>query len=447
MLKGHAKIELTDVNTGKVEMYEEDNLVTNAVARHLNLLRNVNAMGTGEGKLNQSKLLPIYNHMTNGILLFQSELEEDVNNMVLPAPATNPLVGYASNGAYSGTDTKRGGMNINESGAVENGYKYVWDFATSQANGQISALALTSYMAGATPYRNTGVSSTVQDNYMGYIKKNADITEHINMIEFDFDTGISKQLYMSDATTLLIREIDWHLLNVGLMDAPGKASVKSSITVDLTSETISINAESQWIDGEDGYYYALYCSYGQTVNVARVNKETLALDEEFGQKTITLTSAVSVQAKEYENARVLNGYLYIAYNNRIHKINMNDFSDISYANQSYYSVSNNKCMRKWGKDKLVMGGLVIFEDLSVEKFANNEYGISCAYYRLHGKSVAIDDSGAVYYFYVQDTDTAIQIEANSNYNYLATINNLATPVTKTAAQTMKITYTLTEVNG
>ena len=30
-LHGHTKIELTDVNTGEVEIYEDDNMVTNAL--------------------------------------------------------------------------------------------------------------------------------------------------------------------------------------------------------------------------------------------------------------------------------------------------------------------------------------------------------------------------------------------------------------------------------
>ena len=31
MLKGHAKIELTDVKTGEIQVYEENNLFTNII--------------------------------------------------------------------------------------------------------------------------------------------------------------------------------------------------------------------------------------------------------------------------------------------------------------------------------------------------------------------------------------------------------------------------------
>ena len=42
-------------------------------------------------------------------------------------------------------------------------------------------------------------------------------------------------------------------------------------------------------------------------------------------------------------------------------------------------------------------------------------------------------------YYHEETDTGLTYAG-----YLATINNLSTPVTKTADQTMKITYTVTE---
>ena len=37
MLKGHTKIVLTDVKTGKQEVHEEDNLITNAINKIINM--------------------------------------------------------------------------------------------------------------------------------------------------------------------------------------------------------------------------------------------------------------------------------------------------------------------------------------------------------------------------------------------------------------------------
>ena len=70
-------------------------------------------------------------------MLFGNEQAEDANNWL---PEGIPL-GYAGE-AYSGTDTKRGTLNETETGAITNGYNWVWDFATDKANGLIKAVSL-----------------------------------------------------------------------------------------------------------------------------------------------------------------------------------------------------------------------------------------------------------------------------------------------------------------
>ena len=64
------------------------------------------------------------------------------------APLTNPLIGYASDDANNTTDVRRGSRNLTESKIIDGGYRFVWDFATSQANGTISAICLTNTLAG-----------------------------------------------------------------------------------------------------------------------------------------------------------------------------------------------------------------------------------------------------------------------------------------------------------
>ena len=53
-----------------------------------------------------------------------------------------------SSDANNTTDIRRGSRNLTESKRIDGGYKFVWDFATSQANGTISAIALTNRIAG-----------------------------------------------------------------------------------------------------------------------------------------------------------------------------------------------------------------------------------------------------------------------------------------------------------
>ena len=148
MLKGKSIIELTDVHTGKKEVYEDENLVTEAVFDVLN----TNLQGAMYDNPNfdsqngEAWLLPIYSRLTGGVLLYQNEIAEDPS--LIYAPLDNPLIGYASNDVNTTEDVQRGSRNLTESKAVDNGFKYVWDFATSQANGTISCIALTNILAG-----------------------------------------------------------------------------------------------------------------------------------------------------------------------------------------------------------------------------------------------------------------------------------------------------------
>src|SRR5699024_10091670 len=152
MLKGKSVIELTDVRTNEKEVYEDENLITNAVP---DLLR-LNPMGlmypvreSNNAKFDD-ELFPIANKCYGGILLFENPLEEDPNKYI--PPGDNPIIGYSSNDVNPTDNPKRGSANLTESVPIENGYKFVWDFSTSQANGRISSLALTHYRGGKYYY-------------------------------------------------------------------------------------------------------------------------------------------------------------------------------------------------------------------------------------------------------------------------------------------------------
>lgn len=162
--KGKSIIELTDVNTGEVEVHEDENMVTNALATVFSelmcdiiypLFSNSNLgiiESSNNNRLNNySKfgLMPLYNYGIGGIFLFEAPQTEDVNNIYPKGTAV--LTGYASN-TVNGVqyDKKLGSMDIQNSGPIEGGYKFVWDFTTEQANGIISCLALTTAAAGRT---------------------------------------------------------------------------------------------------------------------------------------------------------------------------------------------------------------------------------------------------------------------------------------------------------
>ena len=151
-IKGSATIELTNAD-GSKEIYKHDNMITNAVQ---------DLCMSQRGEI--ATILKIVNRgdsyaqeLFGGLLLFDETLNTDANDYFLP---TVKCTGYASQDAYAGLDTCRGSFNASEGGVQPDGsYKFVWDFATSQANGTIKSLALVPNMMGKIGLTTTAVSS------------------------------------------------------------------------------------------------------------------------------------------------------------------------------------------------------------------------------------------------------------------------------------------------
>lgn len=181
MLKGKMTIELTDVNTGKKDVIEEENMVTNALAEIFSPLGHLMNADSIYNQFNS-----YYSKLLGGLLLFDNNIEEDPNQLYAPANAN--LVGCAVYNTQNNTTGKmRGGYNQTESefNAKNRYMKFVYDFSTSQANGTISCVALTHQQGGYTTYGssdavlNTGnstaispYSSTLQYVYTSYTGAN-----------------------------------------------------------------------------------------------------------------------------------------------------------------------------------------------------------------------------------------------------------------------------------
>ena len=177
MLKGTMTIELTDVHTGEKETVVEHNMITNALQEIFRPL----GLNKSPGKFLNS-YAPYYQKLLGGLLLFDRNIEENPNNLYPPAEAQ--LIGCGAYGVQNNTTgTSRGGYNQTESELnLANRYmKYVYDFATSQANGTISCVCLTHLNGGFTSYGSDDAvytssyplgiqlaDSTLQYVYTGY---------------------------------------------------------------------------------------------------------------------------------------------------------------------------------------------------------------------------------------------------------------------------------------
>ena len=138
-MHGKATLILTDKDTGRVvEQIEEHNMVTNA----LNSIFTIPPQIAFDGSSRRifGGYLPMYQNILKGLVLFGDTIPENADDYMLGGKYS---VLATAGDEYSGTDAMRGSFNASSSGEIENGYRFVWDFAPEKAVGTIKALSLT----------------------------------------------------------------------------------------------------------------------------------------------------------------------------------------------------------------------------------------------------------------------------------------------------------------
>ncbi len=446
MLKGHTKIELTDVNTGEKTVVEEDNLVTNAVQYLLAFENKLNRQPT-------SDLFPIAKNALGGLMLFDDVLAEDPNNMGFPSNAV--LVGYA--GQTTNTeDTMAGSLNTAESGENGQSYVNVWDFSTSQANGTIQSLALTSKYAGINPI--------------------------LRQVNKDFNAGVRYTDAYMNMQVLAVRGDYMYFRYRGDRTikkgrfAPYSIRVEENYygSVDLPAEyvaSIPDDWQTDWAyyeNGGDGYVYYItktdhitdtYNTYGggNATGNAVLNVTTMKYsDESFdvGETTTVTLENTFLYSRNADLNCVSGGYLFwTSYDRKgIYIINMSNYTDIKLVkigDEENISVSQLmptfvggvafQFTYKEGNDTFTKAGLLYHDGEMVRCSVKGGFTTNEPRFALDGKICFVRNIEGMYY------DSNDRVGYRLLAAYLGTINNLSSPVVKMPTQTMKVTYTLTNI--
>lgn len=440
MLKGHAKIELKNVNTGKVQTIEHDNLITNALNKQLGSLSSL----YGYDRVN-TEYLPLHEKGMGGIVLFQNALDESADNVCMPDETVNPIIGYASNAVNSGTDNRRGSRNLTESQELVNGYEFVYDFATNQGNGEIAALALTHTKTGESP-KNSSLLNIENVIYRSAQVSDIDMYYLLNGVEFDWNTSTLICMVTTGTSSVTIRKykINIGICGIGINDTLLNYTLLSEDTISLSSE---INKQTVWLNAQD-YYYGVFADNSKTVKVVRISKSSNTLDSTY-DKTINCTQNIKISGSDSfskiankKNSIIVDDYLYYTSSNYMVKMNLIDTSDVTvHMFTVSYAVGDSLIYH----NGVFYAGLVsIDKDFNVTAIKDKHYGDF------------FDGAGNIYFesVFVRDDGVALGFSNSSGYlrssltnfrDYLATVNNLNTPITKTSQDVMKITYTITEV--
>ncbi len=159
-MKGKAIIQMINPFTKKVEEeFEEKNIITNAIKNAFylppqwqrGLLSNYGIIDW------QNKLCPLNRNGLGGILLWDETIPENVETVYPPMSVNN--VGFAG-GNYSGSNALKGTLNSVETGVITGGWRNVWDFDTARCNGKtIKSLSLTNVNCGNNGWTTYGIGN------------------------------------------------------------------------------------------------------------------------------------------------------------------------------------------------------------------------------------------------------------------------------------------------
>ena len=141
-LKGHIKLTLHNCRTGKNEVIEGDNIITNAV-RDIFLNNQL-------GGIDYAKLLPLWSKWFGGVLCYENAHPLvggvlDPDDYYPQGDLINPVTAHAGQVSPQdlADDRKRGMPNTAGQVFSDGVVKQAWEWGSTQGNGNISALSLT----------------------------------------------------------------------------------------------------------------------------------------------------------------------------------------------------------------------------------------------------------------------------------------------------------------
>lgn len=449
-MKGKTIIELTDVKTKKKEVLKDDNLVTDVLEKILTL--NPNGLLTN---INKDTFYPIVEKIVGGILLFKDKITEDKNTSFVST--SNECIGYAGQVEGVQENPLQGSFNKQESKATSNGYKFVWDFGTSKANGKISSVCLTNAKAGGGYFgtKSNGETNRIKLGEDKYLIKNTDTEmkkKYVNVVEANFEENYIVSIVPESDYLRIIKSRE-PLLNFRLDDSLSFLNEKNITETKIKyKKSYGTYGVCIYVDAENYYLLKTGTSGGNTnVTKLKINKANNSIEEtEFTLENVKIEN-IGSYSLDYDYYRTIKsvlrgGYVYAVSTDEkyVVKFAINNPVDVTKIEPKFTLKTGSVSSHTTGCGMYILGDMIIGTNFTIDKndkvteIAQSDlstieciplsYGPFLLGYFANGES-----SGDKYLRKVLYLITP----------YSATINNLSKTVEKTADKTMKITYYLT----
>lgn len=501
VLKGHTKIELKNVETGEVKVYEDDNMFTNALGK----------MADFAAKHNWKDTLNLYvSHLNliSSVCLFDSEITENADNVWLPAGVkpvgygivgdTNSFTGRVEWGIYNSQESDT---------SSDTTKKWVWDFTTSHANGRIASVALSHYNTGDLGFGSANWSNSQrqynQNIAMGTMftqsskGKQPRNTYNVGTMGASLATGGAYQNFCIDA----VNNVKWmfkvcndgvsvisHSMNAEKFDPFRGCHLWQDYTEETYSETFSgsyffnfYNTDEKclyfWITGNSDRW-----SGNNSIKIHKYDLVNKTLTKDWKTFVITANNAQYIGT----NPVITNDAVYFVMldassNPSVNRVMKYDFtsgttttlwSDSVYHQETimgrksyilngriywYYGAWNGlqQDIRSYTividtSDDSVLPTNIGYRYMDTQSDMTSRFQVVPPIdntQMIFGNNIDANEEMNYYMLTLQNSGNQINTTGNTftPCNYLATINNLSEPVIKTAQMTMKLTYTVTAV--
>ena len=296
-LKGRARLTIKNED-GSIAYREEH---TNAITPALAAIFNNNIAGT----VDFTKVTPILNKLLGGVCLWNGTLNE--NDIFLPKQNNAVLVAHAGQNAYSSaSDDPTRGLPNDEAegyGDVENGFCFVWEWGTSQGNGQITGLSLCHADVGDyynQLHKSTGMTFCPVDDISNYLLNSNNIVysdSSPSVAQEPALVGVRKQVTESGQTVYKSNDIP-----IGFYD-----DLNHVVTVDLIED-----GEGAGEGGGD------YRTGHININICKFTGDGLWLWNNVGDVKVERTISVTPLWWQWGNFEALGrGIFYIVYDEEI----------------------------------------------------------------------------------------------------------------------------------
>ena len=490
-LHGHTKLIFVDKFGRETVKLDKDNLVTNAVQKIFE--------SNYFGSIDYSQLMPAIRKTLGGVILFENTLGNDATDIWIPKSYDNPITGHAGQTvpASLADDTTRGLPNSAASTAISNGYKMVWSFPETQGNGDISAVGLCHSDFGDyalndsafTPLEMISNDSIKSVSFLNDYnrEKVINIYDSVNGYSYSiYNTNINfsadGQQYITQYNVFhVIKRKNSILNNLSVDMSHYIGNDEGAVSFNLIYDTGTVGTLSEfplpsfYIDHTNNLLWLTFATGHSSIGGDGVKAVAAAYDmdkfinganvnPEFTQsptdvKGAVLGSNLPLQSYITESAE---GYIpAIIWDNGAYKLTLASYDDVAkeFALETLTPIELATSLRRRFPVNIGLGNYYLVRGARQADFTklvefdiandnNNVYDVSTPtpyispYYYTNDNPII----GATCWTWAAGTGFNMGKSGTAiNKLYLATKNDLPATITKTAAYSMRVEYTLTYV--